>query len=101
METKILSPAEDQSLRARKGREAIAAAAQRDEDFVRLMRAEWGRRLVWSILEASRTRSPKFDTNSMIMARQVGVSDFVQRHYVDRIFELCPDLYATMKRENA
>ncbi len=71
-----------------------------DEDFVRLMRAEWGRRIVARLLKTGRHRSPNFETNGMVMSRQVGVSDFVQTELVDRIFQLCPETYATLMREN-
>ena len=71
-----------------------------DEDLVRLMRAEWGRRIVARLLKRGRDRSKNFDTHSLTMARHVGVSDFVQAEIVDRIFELCPETYATMMREN-
>lgn len=67
---------------------------------MRLMRAEWGRRIVARLLKAGRHRSPNFETNGMVMSRQVGVSDFVQTELVDRIFELCSDNYATLRREN-
>jgi hypothetical protein len=71
-----------------------------NEDFVRLMRAEWGRRIVARLLKAGRHRSPNFETNGMVMSRQVGVSDFVQTELADRIFDLCPENYATLRREN-
>lgn len=85
---------------------AVAVERQRarveleDEDLVRLMRAEWGRRIVARLLKRGRDRSKNFDTHSLTMARHVGVSDFVQAELVDRIFELCPETYATMMREN-
>ena len=71
-----------------------------NEDFIRLMRAEWGRRIVARLLKTGRHRSPNFETNGMVMSRQVGVSDFVQAELVDRIFQLCPETYATLMREN-
>lgn len=71
-----------------------------DEDLVRLMRAEWGRRIVARLLKNGRNRSKNFDTHSLTMARHVGVADFVQVEIVDRIFDLCPETYAPMMREN-
>lgn len=75
-------------------------ATREDEDFVRLMRSDWGRRLVWRLLDRGRIRAPNFDTNAMVQSRHVGVSDFVHRELFDRVLDLCPDLYATMHREN-
>ncbi len=64
------------------------------------MRSEWGRRIVARLLKVGRTRSKNFDSHSLTMARQVGVSDFVQAELVDRIFRLCPETYAALLREN-
>ncbi len=87
----------DRAIATQRGR---ARAGLEDEDFVRFMRAEWGRRIVARLLKRGRDRSKNFDTHSLTMARHVGVADFVQAELVDRIFELCPETYATMIREN-
>jgi len=96
----IKTPSQLRDARAAESSRLARRVEVDNEDFVRLMRAEWGRRIVARLLNAGRFRSPNFETNGMVMSRQVGVSDFVQTELVDRIFDLCPETYATLRREN-
>lgn len=96
----LKTPAQIKTAREADERRRRARSDIENEDFVRLMRSEWGRRIVARLLKIGRHRSPNFETNGMVMARQVGVSDFVQTELVERIFDLCPENYATMMREN-
>ena len=97
----LKTPSQIKDERATDSRRRALRSDLEDEDFVRLMRAEWGRRIVARLLKAGRYRSPNFETNGMVMSRQVGVSDFVHTELVDRIFDLCPENYANMMRENS
>jgi len=76
------------------------AAQESDEDFVRLMGAEWGRRVIWRLLGSTDNRQTLFATNATLMAHNASLRDFGRREITDRAMKLCPELYVKMHREN-
>lgn len=70
------------------------------DDVKWLMGGKRGRRIIWRLLEQSGVFRLSFDANSMRMAFNEGNRNFGNRT-LTMIHTHCPELYATMVRENA
>jgi hypothetical protein len=69
-----------------------------DADFKHLMAGEWGRRLVWGVLDRAGVFRLSFNTDPLAMAFAEGCKNEGLRTLA-RIHELCPDLYHVMVKE--
>lgn len=83
---------DDKALRERLARE------NEETDFKWLMNSKRGRRVVWRLLEQSGVFRLSFNTNAMSMAFAEGNRNFGNRT-LSMIHTLCPELYATMVKE--
>jgi hypothetical protein len=69
-----------------------------EADLKWLMNSKRGRRVVWRLLEQSGVFRLSFNTNAMSMAFAEGNRNFGNRT-LSMIHSLCPELYATMVKE--
>lgn len=65
-----------------------------------LMHREWGRALVWSLLEKTGVFQISFDTDPLVMAFREGRRSIGNELFAD-LFEAAPDLYELMRTEAA
>lgn len=75
------------------------ARQKSDADFRLLMQEQWGRRIVWRLLNAAR-KDPIFSQNAMVMAASAALADYARRELLDRIDVLCPKEGLLMTSEN-
>lgn len=69
-----------------------------EADLKWLMGSKRGRRIIWRLLEQSGVFRLSFNTNAMSMAFAEGNRNFGNRT-LSMIHSLCPELYATMVKE--
>ncbi len=74
------------------------AKQQSDADFKWLMADPRGRRIIWRQLSAAGVFQSSFDPAAMTMAFNEGRRSEGLR-LLAQVMELCPDLYATMMKE--
>lgn len=74
-------------------RDAVARSTQERDDWIALMRTEWGRRLFRRLCTDFGEDQPVFNSNNSVMSRLAGMRDWVaaKRVYLRRV---CPELLA-------
>lgn len=76
------------------------AREEEEADFKWLMGSKRGRRVVWRLLDQAGVFRLSFNTNAMAMAFAEGCKNEGLR-ILAQIHALCPELYATMTKEQA
>lgn len=71
-----------------------------DDDFLWLMQAQQGRRLVWAQMSRAKVFRSTFDTHGGRMSLNEGMRQH-GLYLLGEINRLCPDLYPVMVRENS
>lgn len=74
------------------------ASKQADEDFLWLMGQQTGRRFMWGLLGRCNVFSTSFNTHGGLMNLAEGKKQ-VGYQYLEKINQLCPDLYVVMMNE--
>ena len=79
-------------------RERLAQEVE-DQDLRWLMSSKRGRRIVWRLLAEAKPHADPFNTNAIIMSRNVGTQIY-GRWLFARVQSLCIELYVVMVKEN-